>query len=70
MTITTDELLPCPHDGGRAFEYAMDGGFVVECETCACRTSICEYRQVAQETWNTRAAIAAMPQSSRVEELE
>lgn len=48
-------LLPCPHCGNvHCFEYAMDGGFVVECPNCACRTSICEYRQVAIETWNTR----------------
>jgi hypothetical protein len=54
MPSNTDTLLPCPFCGNRAFSYAMDGGYVAECEGCACRTSICDSRGVEVETWNTR----------------
>jgi len=54
MPSNTDTLLPCPFCGNRAFSYAMDGGYVAECEGCACRTSICDSRGVEAETWNTR----------------
>ena len=55
------DLLPCPFCGGAPFEYDMlddYGGKIVECEKCACRTSIHEDRLAARETWNTRASMS------------
>jgi hypothetical protein len=69
MPSNTDTLLPCPFCGNRAFSYAMDGGYVAECEGCACRTSICDSRGVEVETWNTRPTTDAglMPTEEMIE---
>jgi hypothetical protein len=69
MPSNTDTLLPCPFCGNAAFSYAMDGGFVAECEGCACRTSICDSRGVEVETWNTRPTTDAglMPTEEMIE---